>query len=108
MLLSQPSIGAAAGAVGGGSTALYFDWSSVYIVARLTGPASILLHEAANASKAPQHPPAAPGNSYLVQLLDSQQPPVRLNTTAAVHEYPMSPCSKALEQDWARTVRSIV
>ena len=79
----------AAAARGGKSTALYFDWSSVYIVARLTGPASILLHEAANASKAPQHPPAAPGNSYLVQLLDSQQPPVRLNTTATVHEYPL-------------------
>ena len=24
-----------------------------------------------------------------MQLLDSQQPPVRLNTTAAVHEYPL-------------------
>lgn len=67
------------------STTIYFDWSSVYIIARLTGPATIILHEAKNSSKAPQHPPGALGNSYLVTLDESR--PVRLNTSASVQEY---------------------
>ena len=45
------------------ATSLYFDWSSVYIIARLTGPATIVLHEAQNSSKSPQHQgKQAPGN----------------------------------------------
>jgi hypothetical protein len=64
------------------STTLYFDWSSVYIVARLTGPASVVLHEASNSSKAPQHPPGSEGNSYLITLDGAR--PMRLNTTASV------------------------
>jgi hypothetical protein len=50
-------------------TSLYFDWSSVYIVVRLTGPASLVLYEAKNSSKAPQHQGTqAAGNRYDVSL----------------------------------------
>ena len=68
------------------STTLFFDWSSVYITARLTGPASIVLHEARNASKAPQHPPGAAGNSYLITLAGVAGS-VRLNTSANATDY---------------------
>jgi hypothetical protein len=96
------------------STSLHFDWSSTTIVARLTGPASVVLKESSNATHPPnpRHGPAEVANSYWI----SQHPPccdwdmsscepglsyqdrggqcvraegIRLNTTGAISEYPL-------------------
>ena len=52
------------------STALYFDWPATTIVARLTGPAFVVLKEASNASHPPnpRHGPTEVANSYWISM----------------------------------------
>ncbi len=38
------------------SSSLHFDWSSTTIVAKMTGPASILLNESSNATSPSDNP----------------------------------------------------
>lgn len=97
------------------STSLWFDWPSTTIVAKMTGPASILLNEFSNASvppRNPRHGSTEIANSYWITVHppccdwdDSHCIPnlsykdiggkcllaqgTRLNTTALVAEYPL-------------------
>ena len=96
------------------STSLWFDWSSTTVVAKMTGPATILLNESSNTSVPPnpRHGLAETANSYWITLHppccdwdDSHCIPnlsykdvggkclltdgTRLNTTALVTEYPL-------------------
>eukprot|EP00729_Bicosta_minor_P007398 gene7398-18685_t len=64
-------------------TTLFFDWSSVYIVAHITGPASIVLDEGVGKRNATAVPTL--GNSYLITVDGTN--PVRINTTATHTEY---------------------
>ena len=52
------------------STSLWFDWPSTTIVAKMTGPASVILNESYNASSPPnpKHGPADVANSYWVTM----------------------------------------
>ena len=96
------------------STSLHFDWPATTIVAKMTGPASVVLKESSNASQPPnpRHGPPDVANSYWI----STHPPccdwdssackpslsyadlggkcveahgVRLNTTATATDYPL-------------------
>ena len=98
------------------STSLWFDWPSTTIVAKMTGPATVLFNESSNATSPqnPKHGPTEVANSYWITLHpaccdwdDSHCKPnlsyddvggkclltqgIRLNTTALVKEYPLLP-----------------